>query len=96
MEDELQEQNKILLDVFCLVLREFIYFFDLLVMRFQEVKVNVIIVELLNGGCFNFKVEEVISVVFCNVLFSYLFNLKVVNLWLVEMIFLFNSFDVID
>lgn len=85
-----------MLNLICFFLRDSFFLLDILIGKFCVVKVNVIIVDLFNVLFFDIKMEDVISLVLIGVFLGNLFFFKVVNMWLVEINFLLNKFDVIE
>lgn len=85
-----------MLNLICFFLRDSFFLLDILIGKFCVVKVNVIIVDLFNVLFFDIKMEDVISLVLIGVFLDNLFFFKVVNMWLVEINFLLNKFDVIE
>lgn len=85
-----------MLDLICILLRDSFLFLNVLIIKFYDLKVKVIIVDLLKSFCFDVKVVEVISMVFFDIFLNDLFSFKVVNMWLVEIILILSNFDVIE
>lgn len=56
-----------MLDLICILLRDSFLFLNVLIIKFYELKVKVIIVDLLKSFCFDVKVVEVISMVFFDI-----------------------------
>ena len=96
MEDDLKGKDESTSHFTCLVLEDSSGFSKSLVARLQALEVNVITVEPPNGSCFNREAEEAIQTTLADIPQQNLPNLRIINLWPLEVSFLPDNFEVIE
>ena len=95
-EDELQGQGEPVPQFTCIVLKDSTDFSVRLLTKLQTFGVKVVIVNPPIAGCFDTEVEEVIRGVFSDIPSSNSSNLRVINLWPLEVSLFQENYEIIE